>query len=534
MKEKQGKYDAIVIGAGHNGLVTAAYLARQGRKVAIFEKRDVVGGCAVTESPWEGYKVSSLAYVNSLFHPQIVEDLKLKDHGFEMIPRVPSSFTPFPDGRHLLLGPDKQFNIEQISKFSKKDAEAYPRYETMLDEIAEVIEPVLLMTPPNPGKLAIGEMFQYGKFLWKNKPNLKKNWSTLTRLMAGSAIDMLDEWFESEELKVTLATDAVIGVNAGPASPGTAYVLFHHVMGECNGVRGVWGYMKGGMGGLSNSIASSCKAMGVDIFTSSGIAKINVKDGRAQGVVTEAGDDYECRILATGADCNITFTKLMDKNDLPDDFLQDVKRINYDSASVKINLALAELPNFKACPGTEISPWHHGTIHISPNMQYVIDAYADSVAGRPSRSPIIEATLPSALDPSVVPEGKHLMNCFVQYGPFDLRNGLSWDEEKGKFLNRVIEILGEYAPNLPGSVLHSQIITPVDMENEYNLTGGNLFHGRMSLDQMFHMRPVPGYANYKTPLKNMYICGSSAHPGGGVMGIPGWNAARMILDEHQN
>lgn len=292
--------------------------------------------------------------------------------------------------------------------------------------------------------------------------------------------------------------------------------------------------MKGGMGGLSNSIASSCKAMGVDIFTSNGIAKIKIKDGRAQGVMTEAGDDYECKILATGADCNITFNKLMDKNDLPDEFLKDVNRINYDSASVKINLALAELPNFKACPGTEVSPWHHGTIHMSPSMQYVTDAYADSVAGRPSQSPIIEATLPSALDPSVAPEGKHLMNCFVQYGPFELRNGLSWDREKGKLMDRVIEILGEYAPNLPGSVLHKQIFTPVDIQTEYNVTGGSLFHGRMSLDQMFHMRPVPGYSNFKTPIKNMYICGSAVHPGGGVMGIPGWNAARMILHEERN
>ena len=524
-----GRYDAVVVGAGHNGLVTAAYLAKAGRKVAVFERRAVVGGAAVTEERWPGYRVSSLSYVNSLFRPEIVRDLALARHGFEMLPRSPSSFTPFPDGRHLLLGPDKEMCRREISKFSPRDAEAYARYEALLEEISAVLEPLLTKVPLDPGAPGLAAALDYGAFLLGRRALLKKRWPEIARFLTGSAADLLDSWFESDELKATLATDAVIGANAGPSTPGTAYVLFHHVMGECNGVRGVWGYMRGGMGGLSESLASACRELGVQIFTESPAERILVKDGRAAGLLLADGREVSAPVVVSNADPNVTFNRLLAEDDLPAAFRAEVRRISYDSATVKINLALKELPDFKACPGKEPGPQHRGTIHIAPGMRYIDEAYADSVAGRWSKDPILECTIPSVVDPTVAPPGRHLMNIFVQYGPYKLSGGKTWDSEREAFGDRCIEVLGRYAPNLPGAVLHRQVLTPLDMEREYSLTGGSISHGRMSLDQMFAMRPVPGWAGYRTPVEGLYLCGAGTHPGGGVMGAAGLNAARVIL-----
>jgi phytoene dehydrogenase-like protein len=533
MSHPSGQYDAIVIGAGHNGLVTAGYLAKSGLKVLVLERRKVVGGAAVTEEKWPGFKISSLSYVNSLFRPEIVRDLDLKSHGYEMLPRDPSSFTPFPDGRYLLLGPDKQLCHDQIAKFSRKDADAYPKYEERLSEIAEILEPMMTMTPLDPGKIRFGDLWEYGKLGFKNRSRLKKSWSEALRLLTGSGSDLLNHWFESEQLKVTLATDAVIGANASPSLPGTAYVLFHHVMGECNGVRGVWGYMRGGMGGLSQSIAGSCRAMGVEILTDSPVEKILVRDGLVQGVVARNGREYTAKVVVSGADPNVTFNKLMDAKDLPAEFLSDVRRINYDSASIKINLALSELPDFVACPGKEPGPQHRGTIHICPDMQYLEEAYADSIAGRWSRSPILECTIPSVVDSTVAPPGMHVMNIFTQYGPYNLKGGKTWDQEREAYGDRCIEILSQYAPNIKKAIVHREVLTPLDLEREYGLTGGSLFHGRMTLDQMFNMRPVPGYSDYRTPVAGLYLCGSGTHPGGGVMGAPGLNASRAVVRDRR-
>jgi phytoene dehydrogenase-like protein len=526
-----GAYDAILIGAGHNGLVTAAYLAKNGYKVAVFEARHVIGGCSVTEELWPGFKISRLSYVNSLFRPDIVRDLNLKKYGFEMLPRDPSSFTPFPDGRSLLLGPDRDLCHSEIAKFSRKDAEAYPRYEEFLTEISEVLEPMMEMVPPNPGKIKISDMTSFGSFFFKNRAKLKHQWSDILRLMTGAATDLLNDWFESEELRTTLATDAIIGANASPSLPGTAYILFHHVMGECNGVRGVWGYMRGGMGSIANALADACKDMGVEIHTSAPVERILVKGGRATGVVIKGGREYKARAVVSGADPNMTFNRLTDASELPADFLQQVRRINYDSASVKINLALAELPDFKAIPGKVAGPHHRGTIHICPNMQYIEDAYADSLRGLPSQKPILECTIPSVVDPSVAPPGKHVMNIFSQYGPYALRAGHSWEKEKEAYADRCIDILSEYAPNIKSAILHRDVLTPKDLERDFHLTGGNIFHGRMTLDQMFNMRPVPGYADYRTPVRGLFMCGSGTHPGGGVMGTSGLNASKIILKE---
>jgi phytoene dehydrogenase-like protein len=532
-ENSSSSYDAIIIGAGHNGLVCAAYLAKAGLKTAVFEARRVVGGAAVTEELWPGFKISRCSYVNSLFRPEIIAQLELKKYGFQMLPRNPSSFTPFPDGRYLMLGPDKDMVHREISKFSLKDAANYPRYEAVLTEIAEVLEPMMTMIPPNPGKLSFQDFWTWGSFGLRNFPKVKGNWSEIFRLLTGAGTDLLDAWFESEQLKVTLATDAIIGANASPSLPGTAYILFHHVMGECEGVRGVWGYMKGGMGALSQSLASACVANGATIFLESPVEQITTAGGRATGVVA-GGRQYSAKVVISGADPNVTFNKLIEPAALPDTFLNNVRRINYDSASVKINLALSELPNFTACPGTEAGPQHRGTIHICPDFQFIENAYADSVAGRPSHRPILECTIPSVVDPSIAPPGKHVMNIFTQYGPYALKNGLSWETEREAYAGRCIDLLAEYAPNIRHAVLHCEVLSPVDLEREFFLTGGNIFHGRMTLDQMFSMRPVPGFADYRTPLAGLYLCGSGTHPGGGVMGTPGLNASRIILADHYN
>lgn len=522
-------YDAIVVGAGHNGLVTAAYLAKAGLRVAIFERRHVEGGCAVTEEKWPGFKISTCAYVNSLFRPEIVAELELKKFGYEMLARSPSSFTPLPDARHLFLGPDQRMCREQIAKFSARDAETYPDYEAFLLEVAAILEPIMRMPPPDFSRLAWSDLSNYLPFMLTKRRALKKRWPDLVRLLAGSAADLLNAWFASDELKATLATDAIIGANASPSTPGTAYVLFHHVMGECDGARGVWGYMRGGMGGLTQSIAKACRSLGVKISTGAEVDKIRVQRGAAAGIILKSGQEYRARVVVSNADPNITFNRMIGRDELPAEFVNHVARINYDSASVKINLALSELPDFKACPGIAAGPQHRGTIHICPDMDYMERAFADSIAGLPSKAPILECTIPSVIDDTIAPPGRHIMNIFVQYGPYHLKTGTTWDEEREAFGDRCLDVLTQYAPNLKNAVLHREVLTPLDLEREYSLTGGNIFHGRMTLDQMFSMRPVPGFASYRTPIRGIYICGSGAHPGGGVMGTPGLNAAHQIL-----
>jgi phytoene dehydrogenase-like protein len=529
----RNSYDAIIIGAGHNGLVTACYLAREGWKVLVLERRYIVGGACVTEEIFPGFKVSTAAYVNSLFRKEIVADLHLRDFGFEVLERNPSSFSPFPDGRFLLLGPDADLNYREITKFSSKDAENYPHYEAMLERVADVIEPTLTMTPPNPQHPGLGDLwklFQLGRAFRKLGPAM----SEAVEILTGPARPILDRWFESEELKATLATDAVIGAMAAPSMPGTAYVLFHHVMGETNGKRGVWGYVKGGMGGLTQALAKSAQSLGVEIRCDAEVSRILANDGAIRGIVLAGGDEYMAPVVASNADASVTFTKLLDRSQLPPDFAAAVDRINYDSASLKINVALSELPNFRACQGLTAGPHHRGTIHICPDLDTIERAFDDAKYGQPSRTPILECTIPSVVDPTVAPPGKHLMSMFIQYAPYHLRgaNGSpapSWDGLRDPFADRCFDLLNEYAPNFKSSVIDRQVLTPLDLERTFNLTGGNIFQGAMSLHQLFFNRPVPGYGNYRTPIRGLYLCGSAAHPGGGVMGAAGRNAAREIL-----
>lgn len=522
-----GQYDAIIIGAGHNGLVTACYLARAGWKVLVLERRPIVGGTCVTEETFPGFKVSTAAYVNSLFRKEIVRDLRLADYGYEVLERSPSSFTPFPDGTHLLLGPDAELNRRQIGKFSERDAASYPRYEAMLERVADVIEPTLLMTPPNllkPGLGDLWKLFRLGRAFQK----LGAGMSEALEILTGPARTILDRWFESEQLKATLATDAVIGAMAAPSMPGTAYVLFHHVMGETNGKRGVWGYVRGGMGGLTQALARAAGDLGVEIRCNVDVAKIQIQQGFATGVFLSNGDEYRARAIASNADARITFLRLLDPRQLPDDFRSAIERIDYQSASLKINVALSELPEFTAFPTAGPGPQHRGTIHISPDLDYIERAYDDAKYGRASERPILECTLPSVVDATVAPPGKHLMSMFIQYAPYKLR-GTTWDEQREVFADRCFDLLNEYAPNFKKSVIARQVLTPVDLERTFHLTGGNIFQGSMTLNQLFFCRPIPGYAGYRTPVRNLFLCGAAAHPGGGVMGAAGLNAARVML-----
>jgi phytoene dehydrogenase-like protein len=495
--------------------------------VLVLERRHVVGGACVTEETFPGYKVSTAAYVNSLFHTAIVRDLNLASYGYEVLARDPSSFTPFPDGRSLTMGPDTDMTRKEIAKFSARDAERYPQYEAMLERVAAVVEPTLTMTPPDLLRPRPGDLKTLLS-LTRSLRRLGDGAGEAVEILTGAARPILDRWFESEELKGTLATDAIIGAMASPSMPGTAYVLFHHVMGEAGGKRGVWGYMRGGMGGLTQALAAAARDLGADIRCETEVARILVEDDRAVGVAVSTGDEYLAPIVASNADARVTFLGMLDRAALPEAFVADVERISYASASLKINVALAELPNFRAVPGTEPGPQHRGTIHICPDQDYIERAFDDAKYGRPSEEPVLECTIPSVVDPTVSPPGRHLMSMFIQYAPYELRDG-SWDDQREAFADRCFDVLNEYAPNFKDAVLERQVLTPVDLERVFNLTGGNIFQGAMTPGQLFAFRPVPGYARYRTPIDGLYLCGAAAHPGGGVMGTPGLNAAREIL-----
>jgi phytoene dehydrogenase-like protein len=509
--------------------VTAAYLARAKRRVLVLERRYIVGGACVTEDNiFPGFKVSTAAYVNSLFRPEIVRDLRLRDYGFRLIERNPSSFSPFVDGRYLLLGPDGAANQREIAKFSQRDAQRYPEYERMLERVAAAIEPTLMQTPPNvvrPGPRDFVSLAKLGLAAHKLNGAMGETIDVLT----GPARAILDRWFDSEQLKGTLATDAIIGAFAAPSMPGTAYVLFHHVMGETNGKRGVWSYVEGGMGSLTQALAKAARELGAEIRTEAEVARIIVEKGSAAGVVLANGDELRARHVASSVDCRLTFESFVEASLLPPEFLAEIKRIDYASASAKINVALSQLPNFSAAPGASAGPQHRGTIHLCPDQDFIERGYDDAKYGRPSAEPVVECTIPSALDPTVAPEGKHLMSMFCQYAPYQLADG-SWDQAaKDAFADRCFEMVERHAPGFKESVIARQILSPVDIERTFNLTGGNIFQGAMGLNRLFVFRPAAGYSSYRTPIKNLFLCGSAAHPGGGVMGAAGHNAAREML-----
>src|SRR5438874_11519234 len=523
------KYDCIVIGGGHNGLVNAAYLARAGKRVLVLERRHVLGGAAVTEEVFPGFKFSVCSYVVSLLRPKIIRDLDLPRHGLQILP-VDGTFTPMPNGDYLWRVNDHGKTHREIARHSKLDAEAYDEFGKAMQAMCRFVKPILGMVPPDPATLDPRELMKL-LFIGRRFQGLTSDDKyNQVQLMTMSAVDFLDQWFETDVLKATMSASGIIGTFLGVRSPGTAYVLLHHYMGEIDGAFRSWGFARGGTGAISNAIADAAREAGVEIRTQAGIVKILTKNGKATGVVLQNGDEVFADVVSSSVDPNLTFLKLMDASELPPEFVEEVRRYKFRGSSGKVNLALDALPDFTCMPG----PGAHlrGAISISPSVEYMERAYDDAKYGNFSRRPYIDMVIPSLTDPSVAPAGKHVMSCFVQYAPYKLKEG-TWDEKKEAFGDAVIDTIAEYAPNIKSIIRGRQIVTPLDLEREFGLTEGNIFQGELSLEQLFFLRPVPGWAQYRTPVKNLYMCGSATHPGGGIMGAPGRLAAMQILSDWQ-
>src|SRR5436189_1215368 len=521
------KYDVVVIGGGHNGLVNAAYLRAAGRKLLVLERRHVLGGAAVTEEINPGFKYSVCSYVVSLLRPEIIRDLDLPRHGLEILP-LDGTFTPMLDGDYLWRVKDHAKTRQEIARHSKLDAEAYDEYGKAMVEMAHFVKPIMNMTPPDPASLnpkGLMELLTMGRRFQKLSTDDKYN---QVQLMTMSAVDFLDQWFETDVLKATMSASGIIGTFLGVRSPGTAYVLLHHYMGEIDGAFRSWGLSRGGTGAISNAIAGAAREAGVEIRTKAPIVKILTKNGRARGVALQDGEVLSAQIVSSSVDPHLTFEKFLEPDELPGDFLEAVRRYKFRGSSGKVNLALDAPPNFKCLPG----PGAHlrGAISISPGMEYMERAYDDAKYGNFSHRPYIDMVIPSLTDPSVAPPGKHVLSCFVQYAPYKLAEG-TWDEQREAFGDNVINTIAEYAPNIKDIIIGRQILTPLDLEREFGLTQGNIFQGELSLEQLFFLRPVAGWAYYRTPIRNLYLCGSATHPGGGIMGANGRVASQVILKD---
>ena len=519
------KYDAIVIGAGHNGLTAAAYLARAGRKVLVLERRHVVGGAAVTEEINPGFKYSVCSYVVSLLRPEIIRELDLPSHGLEILP-LDGTFTPMPSGDYLWRMNDHARTFREIARHSRVDAEVYDEYGRAMMEMGRFAKAILAMTPPDPFSMRLRELRPIVDLLKRFRALPDRDRHNQLQLMTMSAVDFLDQWFETDVLKATMSASGVIGTFLGIRSPGTAYVLLHHYMGEIDGAFRSWGLSRGGTGQISLAIASAASAAGAEIKLSSPVRHILVNGGEATGVVLENGDYHMASVVLSSVDPRLTFMKMVGPEHLPGEFVDDVKRYKFRGSSGKVNMSLDGLPEFTALPGA--GKHLRGAISISPSVDYMERAYDDAKYGKYSQRPYIDIVIPSLTDPSVAPPGKHVMSCFVQYAPYHLKDG-NWDEERDAFGDVVIDTIAQYAPNLKTRILHRQVLTPLDMEREFGLSEGNIFQGELTLEQLFFLRPVPGWANYRTPVRRLYMCGSATHPGGGIMGAPGRNAALRVL-----
>lgn len=524
--------DVIVIGGGHNGLVTAAYLAKAGLKVTVLERRDVVGGCAVTEEFHPGFRNSVAAYTVSLLNPKVIADLDLAGHGLKVVERGLSNFLPLPDGRYLKVAPGR--TKAEVAKFSTRDAERLDAYGDRLDRMADVIRDVVLETPPNvatgQGLLAVlGELLPAAKLGNRFRKLDLEGQRDLLEIFTRSAGDYLDQWFESDPIKAILGFDGVVGNYASPYAAGSAYILLHHCFGEVNGKRGVWGHAIGGMGAISQAMARSATASGAEIRTGVGVAEILVERGRAIGVVTDTGEKILARMVVSNLHPKLTFEKLMDPGALPADFRSRIASWRSGSGTFRMNVALSELPSFTCLPGRQTAEHHTAGIVVAPSLQYMEDAWIDARRGGWSKAPIVEMLIPSTLDPSLAPPGQHVASLFCQHVAPELPDGRSWDEARDEVADVMIATVDGVAPGFARSVVARQIHSPLDLERKFGLVGGDIFHGCLGLDQMFSARPVMGHADYRAPVAGLYMCGSGTHPGGGVTGAPGHNAAREIL-----
>jgi len=522
--------DVVIIGGGHNGLACAAYLAKAGLDVLVLEKRGLVGGAAATEEPWPGYRVSSASYVVSLMPPQVVRELDLKRFGYEVSIVTPDYFVPFPDGTALTLWGDVGRDAAAIARFSEHDAAAYVEFDRYFDRVARLLKDLLFVVPPNMNLRDLPK--------WAATAGRFRKWSgrdlhETVRLFTMSAADFLDEWFEDERVKGALATQAIIGAWCGPMTPGSAYVLMHHWIGEVDGHAGAWGWVKGGMGGISAAMARAAVAAGAEVRTDAEVDRVAINaSGQAVGVALADGSLIRAQRVVSCAHPITTYLSLIGEERLPGDVVRDVKRYRTRSGSVKLNVALSELPAFPSWDGE--GDLHKGLVAVSPSVEYLERAWDDAKYGRMSEHPYVEVVFPTAHEPEgLAPEGKHLMLAFSQYGPYELAEG-SWDEGgREEYAARVLKALGEFAPSLESAVEHLEVLTPRDIEQRFGLIGGNIMQGELTPDQLFSFRPIPGHGDYRTPVAGMYLCGSGTHPGGGVMGVPGRNAASVILRDHK-
>ena len=521
------EYDAIVIGGGHNGLVNAAYLARAGLKTVLLERRPVLGGASVTEEIIPGFKFTVFSYVVSLFRPEIIRDLDLAAHGLAILP-LESTLSPLPDGRYLYRGADHWENYRNVAAFSRRDADAYDDYSRTMYFMAKAVKFILSQVPPDPASLRPGDLsgllHTARQFLNLEPEHLH----TLARLMTMSSADFVGRWFESEPLLGTLSASGIIGTFMGPRSPGTAYVLLHHYMGEIDGAFRAWGFAKGGTGGIAEAIASSARALGVEIRTNAGVAHVLTKDGKAQGVALENGQELHAKVVVSSLDPRQTFLRFLEPGLLPDEMSADLQRYVYRGSSGKVNLALDAAPDLACLPGP--GPHLRGAISISPSIDYIERAYDEARQGRFARQPYIDCIVPSMIDPGMAPPGKHVLSCFVQYFPYDnFGESGTLDEQRAAFGDAVVDTLSQYIPNLKQIIVGRQVLTPHDIERITGLSEGNIFQGELSLSQLFFLRPAPGLAQYRTPVRGYYQCGSAAHPGGGISGAPGRLAALEVL-----
>jgi phytoene dehydrogenase-like protein len=527
-------FDAIVVGGGHNGLVSAAYLARAGARTVVLESRGSLGGAATTEAPWPDaphLRVTRLSYVMSLMPPTIVNELSLARHGYKVHPMGPYH-QAFPEGGSLTIYEDDPARTyDEIARWSKKDAEAWPKWNAWLAGIADVLGPMLTRVPPAIGSHRPSDLLDTARLAWSQRGLDVRTTADITRLMTMSIADLLDDWFESPQIKGALAVNGVIGTWAGPCEPGTAYVMAHHSIGDVgDGQLGSWGYPEGGMGAVSAAIADAARGFGADIRTDARVERLIVRDGRVHGAVLTTGEELYAPVVVTSLHPKIAFLDQVPRSELPPSFVTDIERWKTRSGVVKINLALGELPNFTANPSDGLAEHHTGSVEMAPTVEFIERAFQDAREGRAAVQPFSDGVIPTSLDTTLNPDGTHIMSLFTQWVPAEW-NAAPHTEELEAYADRLIDLYDAVAPNFRSSILHRDIVGPHEMEQEYGLIGGNIFHGELSLEQLFHMRPAPGYADYRTPIAGLYNASSATHAGGGVCGIPGWQAARAALKD---
>ncbi len=526
------RYDAVVIGGGHNGLVAAAYLARAGARVAVCEARHKTGGAAATDQPWPDhpeFKVTTLSYVMSLMPDTIIRDLRLRRHGYR-VHTVGPYVVPFPDGRVMIEYEDNAKNRDEFAKFSKRDADGVEEWDAWISGLADVLGPLLMSTPPKIGSLRPSDLWEQLRLAWRFRGLGVRTVGEVTRLMTMSVADIVERFFESDEVRTVMAINGLIGTWAGPYEPGTGYVMAHHSIGNVgDGTLGSWGVPEGGMGAVAAAIEASARSFGAEIRTNSRVERVLIRDGRAHGVALESGEELFAPVVITACHPQITFLRQIDRSELPEGFVRDIERWKSRSGVVKINLAISKLPRFTGAPDfTDFS----GGIELAHSVEYLETAFEEARRGVAATRPFSDGVIPSVLDPSLVPEGAHVVSLFTQWVPHEWSREPHRDELEA-YADRVIAGYEELAPGFAGSIVARQVIGPHDMEEEWGLIGGNIFHGELSADQLFHMRPAPGYADYRTPIAGLYQCSSATHAGGGVCGIPAFNCVRQIREDRK-